>query len=106
MILLVANGGVIILGAKWAWDTRGVKYAALNDSVQVGYILMLIILLYSFNLICTSLIDNPNFNFFVSFISMLLVTWFTIGVLFLLKSWHIFCPDEEEEEEDRSPYDS
>jgi len=107
MILLVANGGVIILGAKWAWETRGVKYAALNDSVQVGYILMLIILLYSFNLICTSLIDNPNFNFFVSFISMLLVTWFTIGVLFLLKYWHMFCRDEEEEEEeDRSPYDS
>jgi len=104
IILLAANGGVIILGAKWAWETRGVKYAALNDSVQVGYILMLIILLYSFNFICTSLIDDPNFDFFISFISMLLVTWFTIGVLFLYKYWHMFSRDEEED--DPSVYDS
>jgi len=104
IILLVSNGGVLILGAKWAWETRGVKYAALNDSVQVGYILMLIILLCSFNFICTSLIDDPNFDFFISFISMLLITWFTIGVLFLHKYWHMFSLDEEED--DGSAYES
>jgi len=104
LIVLIANGGVLILGAKWAWDTRGVKYAALNDSVQVGYILMLIILLVSFNIICTSLIDDPNFDFFISFVSMLLVTWFTIVVLFLIKYWSMF--GGEEEEEDSSDYDT
>merc|ERR1712060_927227 len=104
LTVLIANGGVLILGANWAWETRGVRYAALNDSVQVGYILMLIILLVSFNLICTSLLDDPNFNFFISFVSMLLVTWFTIGVLFLHKYWSMFSG--EVEEEDSSDYDN
>jgi len=102
--LFIANGSVLIVGAKWAWDTRSVPYAALNDSVQVGYILMLIILLFAFNIICTSLLSDPNPVFFVMFVSLLIVSWFTIGVLFLHKYWSMFYGDEVEV--DLSAYES
>jgi len=95
--LCIGNGYVLLLGAKWAWDTRKVVFAALNDSVQIGYILMLIILLAAFNLICLSILNNPDWVFFINFISLLLVAWFTIGVLFLYKLWSNSQDDESEE---------
>merc|ERR1719233_230423 len=98
IVLVVTNGSVLVLGAKWAWETRGVKLAALNDSVQVGYILMLILLLFVFNQICLSLLDNPNYVFLITFTSLLIVAWFTIGVLFLHKYWSMIWGTDEEEE--------
>jgi len=91
--LSALNGYLLILGAKWAWQTRSLpsRYSSMNESVQVGYIFMFIFLISGFLLIIfSSAIWRPNDTFCLSFFSYLMVAWFAICFQFIYNFYKIW----------------
>jgi len=91
--LFAVNGYLLVMGAKWAWQTRSLpsRYSSMNESVQAGYIFMFIFLITGFLLIIfTSAIWKPNDNFCLIFFSYLLVAWFTISFQFIYTFYKIW----------------
>merc|ERR1719192_1220736 len=106
-ILLFLNGLVLLVGSIWAWETRKVQYDGLNDSVQVGYILILVLVVAGFELGITQVSKvTPEMQFHLIFWGLIAISWVSIMVIFFPKFLAIMQGPEAEEAWVSSPHAS